>query len=104
MRPLACETRLEIAELRDFDLQLTFQRARALREDIENELAAIDYPELEFLLEIARLRGRQRVVKDADRTVGHPPPFPYFPPLPLPHKYPYPPTSNSLTHRPFHPR
>ena len=67
MRPLAREPRLEITELRDLDLQLAFQRMRALREDIENQLAPIDNANLEFILEIARLRRTERVVENRER-------------------------------------
>jgi hypothetical protein len=40
---------------------------RALREDIENQLAAIDHANLELVFEIARLRGGQRVVENSER-------------------------------------
>ena len=70
MAPLAGETRLQIAQLRDFDLQFALERARALREDIENQLAAIDNAELELVFEIARLRGAERVVEDRERRAA----------------------------------
>ncbi len=56
MRPLTRQPRLQITELRDLDLQLALERMRALREDVENQLAAIDHANLEFILQIARLR------------------------------------------------
>ena len=67
MRPLAREPRLQVGELRDLDLQLAFQGPRALRENVQNELAAIDHAQLHLVLEVARLRGRQRVVEDRER-------------------------------------
>ena len=67
MRPLARQSRLQITELRDLDLQLALERMRALRENIENQLAAIDHANLEFILEIARLRGAERVVENRER-------------------------------------
>jgi hypothetical protein len=36
MRPLAGEPRLQIAQLRDLDLELAFEGVRALREDVED--------------------------------------------------------------------
>ena len=56
MRPLASESRREITQLRDLDLQLAFEGARALRENIENQLASIDDAEVQFLFEVAGLR------------------------------------------------
>jgi hypothetical protein len=40
---------------------------RALREYIEDQLAAIDHANLEFAFEIARLRGAERVVENRER-------------------------------------
>jgi hypothetical protein len=45
-------------------LQLAFERVRALREDVENQLTAIDDADLELALEIACLSWAERVVKD----------------------------------------
>jgi hypothetical protein len=67
MRPLASESRLQITELRDLDLEFAFEGVRALREDIENQLAPIDDANLELAFEIARLRGGQRVVENSER-------------------------------------
>ena len=57
MRPLARESRSEVAELCDLDLQFAFQRARTLRENIQDQLTSIDDTKTEFLFEVARLRG-----------------------------------------------
>ncbi len=67
MRPLPRQPRLQIAELRDLDLQLALEGVRALGEDVENQLAAIDHANLEFIFEIARLRGAERVVENRQR-------------------------------------
>src|SRR5207245_4918117 len=64
---LASEPRLQITQLRDLDLEFAFQRMRALREDIENQLAPIDHANLELVFEIARLRGSECVVEDRQR-------------------------------------
>jgi hypothetical protein len=40
---------------------------RALREYVENQLAAIDHADLEFVFQIARLRGAERVVENRER-------------------------------------
>lgn len=66
MRPLTRQPRREVTELRDLDLQLALQRARALRENIEDQLAAIDDAKVEFLFEVAGLRRAQRVVEDRE--------------------------------------
>ena len=70
MRPLTRQARSEVAELRDLDLQLALQRARALRENIEDQLAAIDDAKIEFLFEVARLRGAQRVIENRERRTS----------------------------------
>ena len=70
MAPGAGETRLQIAQLRDLDLELALESARALGEDVENQLTAIDDAELELLFEITRLRGAQGVVEDGERCAA----------------------------------
>jgi hypothetical protein len=70
MAPLAGQSRLQIGELRDFDLELALERARAAREDVKDQLAAIDDPDLRLGLKIARLNGGQTVVKDRYGGVG----------------------------------
>jgi hypothetical protein len=66
MRPLARQSRGEVTKLRDLDLQLALQGARALRENVEDQLAAIDDPKIEILLEVAGLRGAERIVKNRE--------------------------------------
>ena len=58
------QPRHQVLELRELDLQLAFARARAAREDVENELRAIDDLAIERPFEVAQLRGRQLVVED----------------------------------------
>jgi hypothetical protein len=70
MRPLARQSRRQVTELRDLDLQLALQGPRALRENIEDQLAAIDDAKIEFLFQIAGLCGAQRIVEDRERRTG----------------------------------
>ena len=60
------QPRHEVLELRELDLELAFPRARAAREDVEDQLRAIDDLAVERLLEVAQLRRRQLVVEDDD--------------------------------------
>src|SRR5580704_8079431 len=70
MRPLPRQARREVAELRDLDLQLAFESARALRENIENQLTPIDDAKIEFLFQVARLRRTERIVENRKRGAG----------------------------------
>jgi len=70
MRPLPRQSRSQVTELRDLDLQLALQGARALRENIEDQLAAIDDAKVELLLEVTGLRRAQRIVEDRERRTG----------------------------------
>ena len=51
-----------VLELSELDLELSLGGARMLGEDVEDELRAIDHPELERVLEPALLAGIQVVV------------------------------------------
>jgi hypothetical protein len=53
-----------VLQLRKLDLQLAFVRARALREDVEDEARAIDDAALGQLFEIALLHRRERTVDE----------------------------------------
>ena len=64
MGPLARQARQQIFELRQLDLQLAFVAARALGENIENQLAAVDDANFERRFQIALLRRRQILVDD----------------------------------------
>ena len=52
----ADEPRQEILQLCEFDLQLAFARARAAREDVENQLGAVDDLPVDRLFDVAELR------------------------------------------------
>ena len=60
------QPRQQVLQLRELDLQLAFARPRAPREDVEDELRAVDDLAVERLLEVAQLRRRQLVVEDDD--------------------------------------
>src|SRR6202521_1016514 len=86
MDPLARQARLQIAELRDLDLELALQRARALGEDVEDELAAVDHAQLQLLLQVARLCGAERVVENHQRRAAVARDLTYFLDLAAPDK------------------
>ena len=60
------EARQPVLQLRQLDLEVPFTRPRAPREDVENQLGAIDDAPAEDLFEVARLRRRELVVEDHD--------------------------------------
>ena len=62
--PAAHQARRYVLELGKLDLQLAFEGARALREDVQDQAAAIQHAAIEFLLEVAFLAGRERIVHD----------------------------------------
>ena len=62
--PSAHEPRGHVLELRKLDLQLAFEGACTLREDVENQARAIHDAALDEALEIALLAGRERMVED----------------------------------------
>ena len=64
VRPHAGQARQRVLELRQLDLQPRFARARAAREDVEDQLRAVHHLDAERLLEIAHLRRREVVVED----------------------------------------
>ena len=55
VRPASDEPRGDVTELRQLDLELAFETARALRKDVEDEAVAIQHAALDKLLEIAFL-------------------------------------------------
>ena len=67
MRPHSRQARQQILQLRELDLQPAFTAARALREDVENELGAIEHFAREKIFQIASLRRRKFVVEN-DRS------------------------------------
>ncbi len=69
-RPAPGEARKQVLELRELDLPLALTRARAAREDVENQLRPIDDLALEFLLELTKLSRRELVVEDHEVHVS----------------------------------
>ena len=65
----AGEPRQQVFELRKLDLPLALARASAPREDVEDQLRAIDDLPLELLLELPELRRRELVVEDDEVNV-----------------------------------
>ncbi len=66
----ADQPRQQVFQLRELDLQLAFARPRAPREDVEDELRAIDDLAADRLFDLPQLRRRQLVVEDDDVDVG----------------------------------
>jgi len=62
--PVFCESRQQMLELREFDLQLAFARPGALRKDVENQRRAVENLAVEDFFEVAALRGRKVVVEN----------------------------------------
>ena len=58
------QARQQMLELRQFDLELAFLRAGALRENIENQRRAVEHLAIENAFQIAALRGGKFVVED----------------------------------------
>ena len=65
----ADQPRHQVLQLGELDLQLAFPRPRAPREDVEDQLRAIEDRELRFLLEVAQLRRAELVVDDDEIDV-----------------------------------
>ena len=59
----ADEPRQQVFQLSELDLQLAFARAGATREDVENQLRAIDDLPPNGFLDLPQLRGRQLGIK-----------------------------------------
>jgi len=70
--PHAGEAGEEVLELGEFDLQATFAGARPARENIENQLGAIDHLTVREFLEIAALRGGKLVIENHGGRVFFP--------------------------------
>ncbi len=58
------QSRQKITQLRQFDLHAALAGAGARRENIQNELRAVDDPRADRLFQIALLRGREVVIED----------------------------------------
>src|SRR5437667_8791587 len=68
--PLPHEPRQEIRELGELHLELALARARALREDVEDQRGAVDHFDPQRLGDVALLAGRQPVVGDEEVGVS----------------------------------
>ena len=66
-RAVAGQPRQQVVQLRQLHLQLAFARAGAAGEDIEDQLRAVEDLDIERLLQIALLGGRQFAVEDDRR-------------------------------------
>ena len=64
------EPRQPVLELRELDLELAVPGGRVLREDVEDELCAIDDTELHAHGQVARLCGRHVLVDDDELDVA----------------------------------
>ena len=64
--PAPHQPRRQVLQLRQLDLQLALVAARALREDLEDQLVRSTTRHVEVALEVALLRRRQRLVEDDD--------------------------------------
>ena len=58
------EPRQPVAQLGELDLELAVPGRGVLREDVEDQLGAVDHAQIEPLREVARLRRRQVLVED----------------------------------------
>ena len=58
------QPRQQVLELRELHLELAVGGARALREDVEDQLGAVDHAQLEPLGEVARLGRREVLIED----------------------------------------
>jgi len=67
--PPANQAGRQVFQLRQLDLKLAFERARALGKYIQDQSRAIDHPALEYAFEIAFLRRRQIVIEQHDLDV-----------------------------------
>ena len=57
------ESRQHVFQLRQFDLQLSFAGSGVLGEDVEDKLRAVDHADIDYLFDIALLRGGEVVIK-----------------------------------------
>ncbi len=58
------QSRQQVLQLRQFHLKLSLAGARMAGKDVEDELGAIDHPQVEPTLQIALLRWREFVIED----------------------------------------
>ena len=66
VRPAAHEPRRQVLELRELDLELTFEAARTLSEDVQYHRRSIEHTAADGALEVALLTRGQRVIEERD--------------------------------------
>ena len=59
----------KIIELREFHLQLAFAGARVHRENVEDQLRAVDHARADDFLHVAKLHGSEVVIDDHERDI-----------------------------------
>ena len=69
VRPAAHQARRQVLELRQLDLELALARARALPEDLQDQLGAVEHAAAELPFEVALLGAGQLMVEDHARGV-----------------------------------
>src|SRR5207344_121719 len=62
--PKARQSRQQMLQLRQLNLQLAFPRAGALREDVEDQRGAVENFGAEDFFQVAALRGGKFIVED----------------------------------------
>ena len=70
MLPHAAHAGQLVLELGQFDLQLALRRVRVGGKDVEDQRGAIDHANLEAILEVALLGGRELIVDDEHLCLG----------------------------------
>src|SRR5690606_13763839 len=70
VRPASDQPRGQVLELRELDLQLTFEAGRPLREAVEDQAVAVEHSRLQRALEVALLARRQRPVHEHELSAG----------------------------------
>jgi hypothetical protein len=64
--PAAYQSRREVLQLGQFDLEFSFMALGTQCEDVQNQAAAIDHPAFEGALQVALLTGRQVMIEHHD--------------------------------------
>ena len=67
VRPEPLQTGQHIAILSQFDLRLGIGRLCSHGEDVEDEVCAVQYLDLQLLLDVAKLLGREFIIEDDHR-------------------------------------
>jgi hypothetical protein len=66
----SAQAREQVRQLGELDLRLAVPRAGVLREDVEDQGGPVDHLDLELVLELAQLAGRELAVADHGVRVG----------------------------------